>query len=276
MMQRQRILLYLIKSLQEKNRYSRTRVDKSLFLLLKEYGLGSRLKFYSFYPYKYGPFSELFYYDLRKLDSDGYLLNEKLTEKGLYEADKIDKNVKEDVNDICGRFTANKNLIEYVYSKYPDYTIKSKQVSTPPVDSVPGFFSIGYEEKDIDRFLDIIIHNDIQLVADVRYNPFSMQFSYVKSRLEKSLSKVNIGYVHMPELGIPSEYRKGLNDSTDYIKLFENYRKDILTDDKLEKLLKISHGKRVTLLCMERDPACCHRGIISAKLEHRGYGVTHL
>ena len=86
MMHRQRVLLYLIDRVQSRTDYMKTAADKFLFLLRKEYGFGDRIKFYSFYPYRYGPFSELFYYDLRKLDQGGFLKNERVTPAGALEA----------------------------------------------------------------------------------------------------------------------------------------------------------------------------------------------
>jgi uncharacterized protein (DUF488 family) len=253
----------------------KTATDKYLFLLLKEYGFGDKIKFYSFYPYQFGPFSELFYYDLRKLDKDGFLKNERTTAGGIEEARKVEWDLTSDIDDVCGRFQTPEALIDYVYSKYPDYATRSRLIPQKEINHPPAFFTIGYESKDIDRFLDILIHQNIQLLIDVRHNPFSMQYAYIKDKLKGYLEKNRIDYIHMPELGIPSEYRKNIVNG-DYSALFEKYRQEILTEDKVDKVLKAGLNKRCALMCMEKDPVCCHRSIISNDLEKKGYQVTHL
>ncbi|PIU10229.1 hypothetical protein COT30_00335 [Candidatus Micrarchaeota archaeon CG08_land_8_20_14_0_20_49_17] len=136
--------------------------------------------------------------------------------------------------------------------------------------------TIGYEGKNIDSFLDILIRNQIQEIIDVRHNPFSMNFTFTKAKLAGYLDSVGIRYVHMPELGIPGEYRQSLNDAGDYEKLFEFYRKTILGEFSLEKLAARWRKGRVALLCMEKEHVRCHRGVISKALGQMGFEVTHL
>ena len=160
MLNRQRILLYLIQELRHKSQFTKTAVDeyfegarsqvlfggahpegmlppkaslsvpkgfsprsihKVLFLLLKEYGFGEKAKFYSFYPYKFGPFSQLFYYDLRKMESVGCLEGGELTALGAEEAGCLETELKECIKQAIARFPSAKKLIDYVYARYPDY-----------------------------------------------------------------------------------------------------------------------------------------------------------
>ena len=274
-MQRQRVLLYLIGILESKGKFSKTIADKTLFLLSKECGFNDKISFYSFYPYEYGPFSELYYYDLRRLDRDGCLKCEILTEKGKKEAEKLDKELKSLVSDIIARFDG-KNLIEYIYGKYPDYTVKSKLSSKIRAKPKPGFYSIGYEGKNIDSFLDILIRNGIEVLIDVRANPFSMNFVFTGKKLKEYLKKVGIDYIHLPELGINGNLRKGLETKEDYAKLFEHYQDKILTKANLGKIILEGKEKRIAIMCMEKDHESCHRGIIASELEKMEYEVIHL
>ncbi len=250
--------------------------DKLLFLLAKEHQFGSKIKFYSFYPYSFGPFSELFYYDLRKLDKDGYISNENLTNTGRAEAQNIDPMLAATMDQTASQFKTEKTLIDYVYSKYPDYTVNSKLVKKPNKKTSQAFFTIGYEGKDIDRFLDILIHNEIQIVIDVRNNPFSMNFAFIKNKLESYLKKVNIEYIHFPELGIPGKLRKNLDTAEDYESLFKLYNTDIFNEPNFKKILDTAKNKRAVLLCMEQDVQNCHRSVLSSKLENLNFQVTHL
>ena len=278
MLKRQRILLYLIKELTHKAKFTKTAADKMLFLLLKEYSFGEKASFYSFYPYRFGPFSQLFYYDLRKMESAGCLESDsmKITALGTEEADRIEPELKGCIGQAIARFPSANKLIDYVYARYPDYTVKSELKTLAVAESPPGFYTIGYEGKNIDSFLDILIHNQIQEIIDVRHTPFSMNFTFAKAKLAGYLNAVGIRYVHMPELGIPGEYRKSLNDAGDYERLFEFYGKNILGNSSLEELAARGRKRRVALLCMEQEHTRCHRGVISKALGQMGFEVVHL
>lgn len=67
-------------------------------------------------------------------------------------------------------------MTDYVYQKYPQYTVKSQLIEQKPKKSSPSFFTIGYEGKDIDQFLNALVSNTIELLIDIRRNPFSMNF----------------------------------------------------------------------------------------------------
>ena len=142
-----------------------------------------------------------------------------------------------------------------------------------------GIFSIGYEKKDIGTFLATLVKNDIDVLADVRHNPFSMKFAFIGRRLSESLKKEGIDYMHIPELGIEGRHRKGLETPSDYKRLFSFYRKSILAanGEKVEMLRELGRSRRVALMCFEMDKGMCHRGVICERLEElSGAPVTHL
>src|SRR5659263_707470 len=71
---KQRALLKVIEKLAEKGTSSKFMLVKTLFLLANEENMGRLIKFYNFFPYKYGPFSNVCYTDLSILEREGYLL----------------------------------------------------------------------------------------------------------------------------------------------------------------------------------------------------------
>ena len=274
--ERQKVLIVLLQHLSSKGiRLTKTILDKYLFLLSKEYQIGSATKFYNFYPYKYGPFSNSYYLDLNDLVSRA-CINESLepTDLGSKQAKEFYEKYSDQISGLVGRFES-KDILDYVYSNYPDYTVKSLLRKTARKRGT-GIFTIGYEKKDIDLFLDLLVRNSIDLLVDVRYNPFSMNFQFIGSRLEKSLSKVDINYLHIPSLGIPDEKRKKLVTKEDYLSLFEYYSQEILDEDGLTRLMSLGSKQRIALMCFESDKDCCHRGVITNRLESRGIKVVHL
>lgn len=272
------MLLNVIRELRASAKFNKTFLEKILFLLSKEYGFSEKVKFYSFFPYQYGPFSNLSYYDLGKLQGERCLENEELTETGISEASKLDDELISGIKDCIGRFPDSDSVLEYVYAKYPEYAIKSKLKTGEEGEPSPGFFTIGYEGRDIDAFLNSLIQNRIQALVDVRYNPFSMNFSFIQGKLRSYLEKNGIEYVHVKGLGIEGESRKNLETDGDYTKLFEYYESSILPvhSSDFATVLELGQKKRIALMCFERDAWHCHRGVLGKKLRENGFEVVDL
>jgi len=276
MLQRQAVLIYVISLLQgSKQKIDKTYLDKLLFLIRKETEIDKRIKFYNFFPYKYGPFSNLFYFDLEYLKKEGYL-KEGLELRSSVEIGlgSYERTIINGIVEKYGKYGL-REIRDYVYKNYPEYASKSLLRGKQKTEHKAGVFSIGYEGKDIDSFLDLIIQNHIDIVVDVRANPFSMNFAFTKKKLANYLEKVDVEYMHIPELGINGEYRKKFKD---YTKLFAFYRKEILPKQisKVEGLADLGKRKRIALLCFEQNKDNCHRGVLSEKLGEYGIMVEHL
>jgi len=106
-----------------------TELMKYLFLLQKEYNINLA---YNFEPYKYGPFTPQLYKDLEELkgkievkkvkdDIDRSLITSK-------ELPQVNQDIANAANDLINRFGNKdlKELLSYVYKKYPEYTVKSE------------------------------------------------------------------------------------------------------------------------------------------------------
>ncbi|HJH32777.1 MAG TPA: DUF488 family protein [Methanosarcinaceae archaeon] len=280
---KQRILLKVIEELAEKGISSKFMLVKNLFLLYKENNMGHLIKFYNFYPYKYGPFSNECYADLSKLERAGLVVEERkhlvLTEKGKQAASTSNRKALYVVKKTANRFKSDREIRKYVYSHYPEYTVKSEIAPTPEKRYTSGIFTIGYEGKDIDSFLNILIKNEIDVIVDVRKNPFSMKFNFTKNKLKNYLKKVDIQYVHIPELGIEGKLRDDLSTMEDYQNLFEQYKATTLKErsDQIERIVKLGEKHRASLMCFEASKNFCHRGIIAENIKIQyDVGVTHL
>lgn len=270
---KQRALLYTIDNLHERGLSSRFMIVKNLFLLVNIEKIDKVIKFYNFFPHSYGPFSNVCYADISRLQNE-WLIVEKdkkfeLTEKGKAYIKGIDQKITLKINRVVGKFDSDNGIREYVYQKFPDYTIKSKLLVTQEVSKQePGLFTIGYEGRDIDLFLNILIQNYIDILVDVRKNPFSMNFNFTKNKLQGYLENSEIQYIHIPELGIEGEKRKDLSTPGDYEKLFEDYERTTIKENPelLDNIVKLSQDHRVVLMCFEADVNMCHRGIIARNI----------
>ncbi|MGE4494911.1 MAG: DUF488 family protein [Methanosarcina sp.] len=274
---KQRALLYTIDKLHERDLSSRFMIMKSLFLLAHVEKIDKLIKFYNFFPYSYGPFSNVCYTDISSLQKEGYIIEQEkrfeLTEKGKTFLTGMNPKVTLKIKRVAGKFDSDKEIMAYVYRTFPDYTVKSKllcpQEETKQASSrEPGLFTIGYDGRDIDLFLNVLIQNAIDVVVDVRKNPFSMKFDFTKNSLKNYLENSEIRYLHIPELGIEGEKRKDLLTLKDYEKLFEDYEKTTIKENPelLDKIVELSRSHRVALMCFEADVNMCHRGVIARNI----------
>jgi len=251
-------------------------IVKSLFLSSHVEKIDKLIKFYHFFPHHYGPFSNVCYTDISKLQKEGYIIEKekkfKLIEKGKIALKGIDQKATLKINRVVNKFDSDNEIMEYVYRKFPDYTIRSKLLPCQDVKKFdPGLFTIGYEGRDIDFFLNVLIQNAIDVLVDVRKNPFSMKFDFTKNSLKNYLENSEIRYLHIPELGIEGEKRKDLLTLKDYEKLFENYEKTTIKDhpELLDRITELSRSHRVALMCFEADVNMCHRGVIARNITQK-------
>jgi uncharacterized protein (DUF488 family) len=186
------------------------------------------------------------------------------------------------------------DLIKYTYEKYPYYALKStlKEYITDKTkqwldtnlkdDNIITLFTIGYEGRALEKYLNDILINNIKVIIDVRKNALSMKYGFSKNTLKYAAESLGLQYIHIPTLGIESDKRKNLESLEDYHKLFDEYEKNNLNHNTadLETILNIlKSNKKVALTCFEYDKENCHRGRIAQKLTQRkdwNYKVKHI
>ena len=256
MLKRQKILLNILSLLKKMNISSRTVLVKLLFLVKQHYNPAG---FYSFYPYKHGPFSQELYRDLRVLESEGYIDGQMAP---IRDFDPIPLPYEGFLMETASRYGNAGSMIRHVYHNYPAYVPRD-------IPEGKGILLAGYEGDSIDSFLDKLIQNNVNVLVDVRANPFSMKFDFIGSRLEKYLNEAGIGYISIRELGIPSELRK----NTDRAGLLKGYYNSLeKSESHIKRLIKLSKAKRICLMCFEKDAIECHRGRI-AEYIGKNYGL---
>lgn len=287
---RRKILLSLIEFCGSS--LSNTRLEKLLFLYSIKHN-----NYYDFFPFKYGCFSLQSYHDKRILIKKEFLENSEksfILKKNISFIDKIKSEDRKDLMNFClkNKKLTNQQLIRKTYLEYPFYASKSiilddvldgdekKMIHNHRKLNQKTMFTIGYEGKTIDKYLQILIQNHINTIIDVRKNPYSMKFNFTKKKFSEHLKRVDIDYIHTPELGIESNRRAKLETDEDYKNLFDHYQKNNLVNqvNKLKKLYDtLNNRKRIALTCFERDFNYCHRHIISDYFEeHYNIIVKHL
>jgi uncharacterized protein (DUF488 family) len=142
---------------------------------------------------------------------------------------------------------------------------------------VPIVFSIGYEGKPIDAFVEMLKQNGVERLIDVREAPYSRKPGFSKKALEKELREAGVEYVGIPDLGTDKESRDrhkndgGIDDVLiEYRVKFERNR------ERYELLKKLALEKPSSIMCYEEDFRECHRQVIEERMSAEGFRVVHL
>ena len=289
---RRKVLLALIETFG--GRMQPVSLQKAMFLFTREQEQEDRV--YGFVPYKYGCFSFNVSHDIAVLEKLGYLSHiDKevvIANPGHYSADLdlFDSGRLQHIYALYKDFTDD-DFIDYTYREYPYYAINSeiayKHLNAEQLETVRQkdhrktftnhtLFTIGYEGRSLEEYLNRLLVFGVRTLCDVRKNAYSQKYGFSKAQLQPACEGVDIKYIHIPELGIESSQRQELFSQKDYDLLFAKYRETVLaiSEEQLERIVNlIDNDQRVALTCFEKDVNQCHRTQIARKLMSRP-GIT--
>ena len=243
--------------------------------------------FYHFVPYQYGAFSFTSYSDRRKLVDKSILANHDrrwiLTEVGRKIVSDDQLSLQRAFADRFGHLRGN-SLIAKTYRDFPYYATRSTIATNVlqddhdalqriavmrPKARQAGLFTIGYQDRALESFLNALLEESVTLLCDVRRNAISRKYGFSKGTLSRACERVGIGYEHLPELGIASRLRRRVKSETDLAFLFRTYKTQSLPahPDALQRIRSwLDSGESVALICYERDPRHCHRHCVADAL----------
>jgi len=104
----------------------------------------------------------------------------------------------------------------------------------------------------------------VQRVIDVRALPLSRRTGFSKSPLRGALEEAGIEYVHLKALGTPSEGRTAARAGrhSDMERIYAGQLELPEAMAQSAQMLELAREKPSALLCMEREPAHCHRTLL--------------
>lgn len=137
--------------------------------------------------------------------------------------------------------------------------------------------SIGYGNRSIDDFINILINQQIRYLIDLRSSPFSkFRPEYNRDNLEKVLKAKQLKYVFMGDAigGLPKDRTCYTDDQVDYDKV----KGKSFYQDGIGRLIKAFNGNySVAIMCSEGKPEMCHRSkLVGVTLEEKGIPVIHV
>jgi uncharacterized protein (DUF488 family) len=149
-----------------------------------------------------------------------------------------------------------------------------------PASKSNPLFTIGYEQATVDKVIDELVDAKVAVVIDTRAVAASRKPGFSKKQLAAGLDERGVGYLHLQGLGTPKEGREAAR-SGKMDKLFKIYHAHLKTERAQEEIDELTalakSGKRLCLLCFERDPKRCHRQWIAEAVQERtGMKVEHL
>jgi uncharacterized protein (DUF488 family) len=133
-------------------------------------------------------------------------------------------------------------------------------------------FTIGYEQALPAAVLGELKRAKVNLLVDTRAVAASRRPGFSKRQLAAALDEIGIAYVHLQKLGTPAEGRQAARagDLDTLWRIYDDHIKTPEAQSALDELIAlIKSGKRVCLLCYERDPNQCHRSRIAARVKKR-------
>lgn len=136
-------------------------------------------------------------------------------------------------------------------------------------------FTIGYSGyPDVDEFISELKKYGIQILIDVRSNPYSAFFNnYNKDQLSVKLKENGIYY---------RNFAKQFGARQENITFYKNGRLDFEVFSESGQFLEGVHTVEkstaiIAFMCAEKNPSECHRAILVAKaFSDRGHEIIHI
>ena len=125
-------------------------------------------------------------------------------------------------------------------------------------------FTSGYEATTVPEFIAALGKAGVERVIDVRALPLSRRPGFSKTPLSAALAEAGIDYVHLKALGTPAEGRSAARAGR-HADLGRIYAGQLELPEAMAQsaqMLELAKEKPSALLCMEREPAHCHRTLL--------------
>lgn len=138
-------------------------------------------------------------------------------------------------------------------------------------------YTIGYEGRTPDSFVNILLSNGLKRLVDVREIANSRKAGFSSTTLGRFLEQHDIEYIHMRELGSPQKMRATYRENNDFVSFSKKYESflDGKKDD-MKTLTGLAVEKPTAIMCFEREASNCHRSIIAARIAKLGFQVKDL
>ncbi|CAB4909919.1 unannotated protein [freshwater metagenome] len=144
----------------------------------------------------------------------------------------------------------------------------------------PEIWTVGYERLPPDALVAELEAAGIERLIDVRFRAQSRRAGMSKTKLGLLLGEHRIAYEHRRDLGTPPDIRsdyKGGRVAAGHARMEQHVEEEEAPSAALDLLAEELAGgeaPRTVLMCLEADPAVCHRRVLVERLAERLPGLV--
>jgi len=141
---------------------------------------------------------------------------------------------------------------------------------------LPTIWTIGYERLLPAELVAELEAAGIERLIDVRFRPQSRRPGMSKTRLGETLADRGIAYEHRKPLGTPPDIRWlfKAGRTSEGAPAFREHVERTAAHELDDLAAELDRGPRTALLCLEADPAVCHRRVLTDALRERRPDLT--
>ncbi|MBM3506162.1 MAG: DUF488 domain-containing protein [Alphaproteobacteria bacterium] len=115
-------------------------------------------------------------------------------------------------------------------------------------------YTVGYEGLSVGDFLDLLRGAGVEVLADVRDNPFSRKAGFSKKPLTEAVTAAGIEYQSWRSLGAPKPIRDRIKADNDWRAYTAGYFEHLEAEHaEVARLTALAEARTVCLVCYEAD-----------------------
>jgi uncharacterized protein (DUF488 family) len=136
---------------------------------------------------------------------------------------------------------------------------------------VSRVWTIGYERLLPPELVAELRAAGIERLIDVRFRPQSRRPGMSKTRLGELLADNGIAYEHRKALGTPPDIRWFFKHgrAAEGVPAFREHVERTAAHELDDLAAELDRGPRTVLMCLEAEPAVCHRRVLTEALRER-------
>jgi uncharacterized protein (DUF488 family) len=136
---------------------------------------------------------------------------------------------------------------------------------------MPTLWTIGYERLLPPELIAELEAAGVRRLIDVRFRPQSRRPGMSKTRLGERLAEHGIAYEHRRSLGTPADLRWLFrhNRVEEGREAFREHIEATAAGELDELAAELDTAPPTVLMCLEADPAGCHRRVLAEALVQR-------
>lgn len=143
-------------------------------------------------------------------------------------------------------------------------------------------YTIGHSNRSASELIALLQHHAIQRLVDIRRHPGSRRLpQFNRGNLQQTLQQAGLHYDWQGEIlggrlqsKAADDRFSGLADNA--LRGFAAHMNSSDFRDTITALIQACRNERATILCAEKQPAHCHRRLISDYLVLTGHEVRHI